>query len=106
MKSQEAHQQRLRLDEYNRLVKLRDELYAAQTQITSALVPKGLFTGNTRKLRYVKSIAITITATQSGDDPAEMEVHNLHIPAWVLGRLLEELIQEQLDTVFKEINAI
>lgn len=116
MNSHEVQQQKKRIETYDKLSERRAEIREALDLLTGQrrIAPDNPgakdinypFTGNTRESRRVLALSIDFTATLGTAPPMSLELDELHIPAWELGRFLQTCLQAQLDAIDKEIAAL
>ena len=101
MKIEELRVQQQRLERYQKLAAIRQEIQTALDIIKEPWTEtgpdgQGPFTGNTRESRKVLSVKIQFSATLGGACPVSIEIPAMPISAWDLGRALEGLLRAKL----------
>ena len=107
MDEQELKMQMGRVTKYRELEKVRNEIYAAIKAVTKdqkdGPCGQGPFTGNTRESRKVRSMHICFTATRGGAPAVDMDIGDMHIEAWELGKAIEAMLWAKLEPINAEI---
>jgi hypothetical protein len=111
MKESDVKQQMARITQFNALKKVRDEMYAAITKITedwkdTGPCGQGPFTGNTHESRRVRSMHIYFSETLGGAPCVEIEIPNMHISAWDLGRAMEAMLRTKIEQLNAEMEKV
>lgn len=110
MNEQEAKLQEERLQKYRELAFLRGQLYSALQIITEphkeGPCGQGPFTGNTRESRQVRELQVFFSSTRGGAPAVELNIPNLNIEAWELGRALESILRAKIKLIGVEMEKI
>lgn len=113
MDAREAAQQKLRIEKFTRLDSARYSIYATRKKMNEKSGEEGTvrshsspFTGNTRESRNIVSLKISFSPTCGGEPPRELELTDLHIPAWALGDAIEKLLSTRLAQLNAEIEKL
>ena len=110
MTSQEVNIQQTRIEQWNKLNALQNDIFAAIKQLTEnrpdGPCEQNPYTGNTRESRQVIWMHIGFTKTRGGANAVEDHLSNLNLEAYDLGRALEGMLREKLKKVQAEMDKL
>jgi len=111
MNESEVREQESRISKYRKLEKVRNEIGSALHAVTepwekTGPCGQGPFTGNTRESRRVISMKIQFSATLGGAAPVDIEISNMHIKAYELGRALESMLRSEMKLLNDEMEKV